>query len=514
MSGKIRIIAVGAVLLAASMFLYFTIRFTYVERDLIASLVSTTNRIVAEYRDMEKKFAGEKKTPSNEDLTGFLKHIHREYRDIALLAVTDRGLTLRLSSKNDRFIRTTGLFETILKDFTQEKFNISKSSPFITRYYDEKYNGKTDQLKFYVFISKIGENRLLVVYPYTFGDRILVRTVLEVFLVVVLVVILTTVIAIVAVRRPAAKKEDDRHTIDLEPTGGQAVRRDGAVSRESSNIVSDTISGYIQEQFGRIHAAYGTDSVGLYLYHPTGKLVKAMELRGGTFFRINSISFDTIDLDNEAGREMQGGSTMVLDGGSKVVVPLAYNNAFLGAVIIVRRQGLKGGDISEIKAGMSGILKNIHDFIMFNDVMTDAGTGLHSKIYFNLKYNECLHQWKNRGTNFSLLFIRLFGEGESPGEDEKSAAIRLMAPSISGVVKNDGFLCRYDGYLAVILSDINTRKVSSLAGEIKGALMKYRVKIGADIFIRIEPVIGISSTETAGPEEDLIASALKAIQPS
>lgn len=47
MSGRIKIIAVGAVFLIVSLFLYFTIRFKYVERDLIASLVVTTNRIVA-----------------------------------------------------------------------------------------------------------------------------------------------------------------------------------------------------------------------------------------------------------------------------------------------------------------------------------------------------------------------------------------------------------------------------------------------------------------------------------
>nr|HPN14423.1 hypothetical protein [Spirochaetota bacterium] len=68
MSGRIKIIAVGAVLLIVSLFLYFTIRFKYVERDLVASLVATTNRIVAEYSDMEKRLAADKKMPANEDL--------------------------------------------------------------------------------------------------------------------------------------------------------------------------------------------------------------------------------------------------------------------------------------------------------------------------------------------------------------------------------------------------------------------------------------------------------------
>jgi GGDEF domain-containing protein len=516
MSGKIKFIAVGTVFLILSLFLYFSIRFKYIERDLIASLIQTTNRIVAEYHGMDKRLAGEKKTLTNDDLTGFLKNIHRKYRDIALLAITDGRLSLRLSSKNDRFIRTTGLFEAILKDFTQDRFNISRTSPFITRYYDERMDGRTDQLKFYIFLNRIGERRLLVVYPYTFGDTILVRTVLEVCLVVALVIILTAALAIVSSRRPASEVEagDEGHTIDLGPDNGRAVRGDSAVSRESSNVVSDTISSYIHDLFGTIHETYGTDSVALYLFHATGKLVKTMELMGSTFLRINSISFDTIDIDNDAGRELQNGTTMVLDGGGRVVVPLIYNNTFLGTVNIVRRQGLRGSDVNEIKSGMAGILKNIHDFIMFNDVMTDAVTGLHSKIYFSLKYNEYLQQWKHRGKNFSLLFIKLFDQLEQIGENEKNNAIRLIAPAISGLVKKEGFLCRYDDYCAVILHDLNSRKTAALAGEIRNSLAKYRLKISADTVIRIRPFIGTSSTDTPEAAEDMIAFALNSIRPA
>ena len=516
MSGKIRFVAVGAFLLVISLFLYFSIRFKYIERDLIDSRIRTTNQIVAEYHDMEKRAADEKKTLVNDDLAAFLKNTHARHRDVALLAITDARLTLRLSSKNDRFIRTTALFEAILKDFTQDKFNISKTSPFITRYYDERTDGATDQLKFYIFLNRIGERRLLVAYPYTFGDTILVRTVLEVCLVAVLVIIFTAALAVISGGRSSAwaDKDDDGHTIDLGPGGGRAARGDGEASRESSNVVSDTISGYIHNLFGTIHETYGTDSVALYLYHATGKLVKTMELKGSAFLRINSVSFDTIDTDTEAGGELKSGATMVLDGGSRVMVPLLYNNTFLGTVSIVRRQGLRGSDISEIKSGMAGILKNIHDFIMFNDVMTDAATGLHSEIYFNLKYNEYLQQWKHRKKDFSLLLIGLFQHNEQAGEIERNNVIRLVAPTISGLVKKDGFLCRYDDYCAVILHDLNARKTASLAGEIRSSLAKYRLKIGADTVISIKPVIGMSSTDTPGAVDDMIAFALMSIRPA
>ena len=513
MSIKGKVIAVGAVLLAVCMFLYFTVRFKYVERDYVSTLIRTTNSIVREYQAMRTRPARGKRL-SADDLSDFLKRTHKKHTNVALLAVTDSGLSIRLSSKNDRYIKSADLFEAILKDFTQEKFNISRKNPYAVRYYDDTSGGRVEQLKFYIFINRISGYRLLVVYPYTFDKKMLAQTALELALIAVFIVLISAAFYIVMAKKPAREERPRSYIIDLNLDNRPAVRRDRAVSRETSNVASDALSGYTHELFKKINKSYNTDSLSLYIFHPSGRLVKTMEYKGKAFLKIDSTSFDTIDVDNEAGRELRNGATMVLDDGRRIVIPLKYRDSFLGTVNIVRQRGLEGREIREIKSSIKGILKNIHDYIAVNDVMTDSDTGLHSKIYFNLKYNECMRSWKYKGKDFSIIVLLLFNKIVQIDLNEKNSVIKLVVPTISDIIKNDGFICRYEEYLAILLNDSNARRAKRNVREIRNSLMKYRIRINAESVVQIVPSIGMSSTDTAdaGKDEDLAALAIRHMQ--
>ncbi len=511
MSVKAKVISAGTVFLVVSMFLYFTVRFNYVEQDRIGSLVSSTNDIVRDYHAMEKRMASENRALSPDDLSGFLKFTHKKYKQVALMAITDSALSLRLSSKNDRYIRSADLFEAILKDFTQEKFNITRANPYAVRYYEEKSGGATEQLKFYIFLNKVGPYRLLVVYPHTVGGSIRTRTVLEVALLGVFILIITAAAYIAVTKTRDQGRRDAAHTIDLNLENVSTSRGDSTLSPETANVVSDGLSVYIHDLFAAIHASYGTDTLSLYVFHPTGRLVKTMELIGTTFLRIDSVSFDSIDIDNEAGRELRGGATMVIEEGRKIIIPLVYNNTFLGAVNMEKYGGLRGSEIQEIKNTMAGVLKNIHDHIIVNDVMTDAETGLNSKIYYNLKYSECFKAWKGKGKDFSLLIIKLFQNTAQIGHNEKNGIIKLLAPAIAKSIGNDGYICRHDDFLAVIMPDTNSRKARGVEKQLRSVLAAYRIRISNDTIVQIDPLIGVSSTDTAGPGEDPAALAMARI---
>jgi GGDEF domain-containing protein len=513
MSVKGKAIAVGAVLLTACMFLYFTVRFKYVERDYISTLIRTTNSIVQEYQSMRVRPARGTKL-SADDLSDFLKRTHKIHANVALLAVTDSGLSIRLSSKNDRYIKSADMFEAILKDFTQEKFNISRNNPYTVRYYDDTSSGRAEQLKFYIFISRISGYRLLVVYPYTFDKKMIARTALELALIAAFIVLISAALYILMAKKPAREDRPRAHIIDLNLENRSAERGDRTVSRETSNVASDALSGYIHDLFKKINKSYTTETLSLYIFHSSGRLVKTMEHKGKVFLKIDSTSFDTIDIDNEAGRELRGGATMVLDDGRKIVIPLKYRDSFLGTVNMVRQNGFAGREIREIKSSIKGIVKNIHDYITVNDVMTDTDTGLHSKIYFNLKYNECMRSWKNKGRDFSVIVLLLFDKIEQFGVNEKNSVIKLVVPTISDIIKNDGFICRYEEYLAILLNDSTARRAKRIATDIRNSLMKYRIRINPESVVQIVPSIGISSTDAAQAvdDEDLAARAIRQIQ--
>ncbi|MBN2159307.1 MAG: diguanylate cyclase [Spirochaetes bacterium] len=508
MSTKFKVIAAGSLLLIMSLFLYFTVRFKYIERDYIARLVATTNRIVKDYRKFEKRFTARKQTPSRDDMSSYLKYVHGKYRDIALLAITDDALSLRLSSKNDRFIRSASLFETILKDFTQDRFTVSKTSPFIIRYYDEKTGRGVEQLKFYIFINAIDGLRLLIVYPYTFGETMLARILLELLLVLLVVVIVTAAIYIVSSRKPAEGGARGARTIDLERAGLSASRGGLAAGRDAPNVVYDSLAGYIHEVFRKIKELYETESVSLYMFHSSGKLIKTMELKGIAFMRIDSVSFDVIDVDNAAGMELRNGATMMLDDGKKIILPLRYGNSFLGSVNIARRDGFSGTEVSDIKSALAGILKNIHDYILVNDMMSDPETGLHSKMYFNLRYNEALKSWAG-GKDFSILVIDLFSKIEQIHDNEKNKILKLIAPSILEVVKSEGSICKYDSLLAIILYDIKSKKAVAMARSIRESLARYRIKVNAAAIVQLAPRVGVSSSEGAERGQDLLHQAVR-----
>jgi len=513
MSIKGKVIAVGTVLLAVCMFLYFTVRFKYVERDYVSTLIKTTNSIVREYHSMRMRPSGSKKL-SADDLSGFLKTTHKKYANVALMAVTDSGLSIRISSKNDRYIKSAALFEAILKDFTQEKFNITRNNPYAVRYYDDTSGGRVEQLKFYIFVNRISGYRLLVVYPHTFNEKMLARTALELALITVFIVLISAALYILMSKKPVQEERPRSYIIDLNLEDRPAGRSDRAISRETSNVASEELSGYIHDLFKKINKSYNTDTLSLYIFHSSGRLVKTMEYKGKAFLKIDSVSFDTIDVDNEAGRELRNGATMVLDDGRKIVIPLKFRDSFLGTVNMLRKNGFEGGEIREIKSSIKGILKNIHDYIAVNDVMTDAGTGLHSKIYFNLKYKECERSWKYKRRDFSVIALMLFDKIEQIGVNEKNSVIKLIVPAISDIIKNEGFVCRYDEYLAILLNETNARRAKRIARDIRDSLMKYRIRINPESAIQIVPVIGISSTDTAigGKDEDLAAMAIRHIQ--
>ena len=76
-----------------------------------------------------------------------------------------------------------------------------------------------------------------------------------------------------------------------------------------------------------------------------------------------------------------------------------------------------------------------------------------------------------------------------------------------------GFICRYGEYLAIILNDTGSRKARGMAREITGSLARFRIKINAETTVGIAPLIGVSSIDMAGAEQDCLGTAMRLIQP-
>lgn len=505
MSPRIKIAIFGVSFLAVGLLLYVFVRFKYIEKDIIESYIITTNRVIEEYKAYEKKVKGRDDAISARDLSAYLKIMHKKHGNIALMALTDDNLAVRLSSKNSRYITSSYLFESILKDYTRENLNDTGKKTYAVRYYSDAGGGEGNQNKYYLFLRQIGPYRLLVAYPYAMSDRILVRTVLE----LALLVVISFIVSLIAYLSINGKRSRGKTTagpiiIDLGVSSGLTADDAAGAARHTSRVASESLVEFVHGQFITIHDLCNTQSISLYIAHGTGKLIKTMELMGNVFMKIDSLSFDTVDLDNDVGEALREGSTIILEDGRKLLLPMIYNGSFLGAVILIGKELFQGTVIQTVKEKTAGILKNLNDLLALNDVMIDSGSGLHSKTYFHFKYDESLKSWKNHGKHFSLIFIELFNKNVQIDDDDKNRIMKVIAPAIMDCVKNGCSMCRYDDCIALVLLEMNMRMAQGLATTIKSMLARYRIKEGTTS-IGLNPAINIASTDSAIGEMDILA---------
>jgi hypothetical protein len=157
--------------------------------------------------------------------------------------------------------------------------------------------------------------KLLIAYPYRADSRTLVRLALEMFLLVILAVIITTAVYIIRVRRPwrdsEEKAEDPPSDIPTIKAAHARTLRPSIVREESmerpleSSVAAHSLNSYIFDLLRKISAQYDLDSLSLYLKNRQNSLSKTYELKGKRFLKIDSDTFETMDIDNELGRELK-----------------------------------------------------------------------------------------------------------------------------------------------------------------------------------------------------------------
>jgi hypothetical protein len=223
-----------------------------------------------------------------------------------------------------------------LRDFTQNRFNISIHKPYIVRYYKEKTGTGSAETKFYVFLNQIGDYRLLTVYPYHLGTRIIIRTMLELVLILILSIIFTVIVSMISARSQVKRGE---------------------------TAPADLVRA-VRDYFADIRREHEVARVSLYMYTGGAGLQKAMELKGRRFTVVSPSNSDIIDADNEVGVELRHSSILVLDKGRRLLFPLIYDDVFLGALIISARSPIGGNEIDDIRSGVSGIAKSIFESSM------------------------------------------------------------------------------------------------------------------------------------------------------
>ena len=511
MNDKWKYIITGLFSAILAVFIYMTLRIDRLEQDHIQGLKHSTSDIVEFYsREMKKSSSGAGRSMDPAEIAG---KISSGYPDIALLLISDMSGRIKITSKNDKYIRTASMYDQILSDYTDGKYKTVSKSGYLVRYYDVKRQDRPDQYKFYIFIRNVQKDRLCIVYPYNPGNVMVTRIGLEISLILILITVITTFLYILSRKKgmPVASAETVEQGVPTEIDTSQRTmeREDRQYLKNSTNLSVETLQQCVYDLFNRIHNEHAPELLSLYIHEGGELLHKKYEMKGRSFISYDADTFDTISLDNQTGREILKGSVLVLENSSKVILPLLQESHLIGVIIMLRKEGFTGTEVDGIREKAASLAAPVNDFLAMNRVMTDPGTGLYSKAFFTMKYNEYLHMNEEGQIDFALVFL---DPGCMPGPDTKKEyenIIRIITPAIADICKNDDHICIYDDTVAILMAGTGNDKAVEKAEKILETLSKIRVRINSERVIQVIPGMGLAASDSVTELSTLLRSAQK-----
>lgn len=489
---------------------YFNIRLNIMEETHVKRIVRETIAVTDLFR--ASGLAGGAAVPRPEEkLEAFVKAATGAYPRLALCAVSDRGMATRMAAKNDRYIPTTIVYDAILQDFTRDRITVSRERPFMVRYYGNTAN-RGDE-KFYLFVTRVDDWRILAVWPSFLDRQAITRIALESGLIVFTLSLGGLVVGLMAIRRRAAPgspggaaqpvtvtapgEQISAIPVNLDLAVQSLEREDAVSSRPTRTAAGNTLRDYVIDIFKKIDGAYAPETVSLYLRHYPDRLSRTYELKGHSFLTYDAGSFDHIELASDVGRELTGASVMVLEGGRSIVIPLIYREQIIAAVTLARAGGFSGAEIGAIGGLFTVILKELNDFLLVSEVMTDPATGLHSKAYFAVKYRELL---ASGGGGFALVMIALFDGLPAPDAALSARIMKILAPALREGFPPGASLFRHDALVAVLVPAMTPDEASACVLSLKESLARYQIKVSDTEIIKLTPRVLAAAAMAGGPD--------------
>lgn len=328
MSIKTKSAVAGIIITTVLLFTYVSFRSGSIEGEYAKTISAKTDRIAVAFTGFEKE-----KPAAGRNLNRFLAEMNRENADMALLAVADGSNRVLAGGKNDRYIRDRALFDEITAAFARGEFAPSKNADYVVRYFD--------RTKFYIYVKDTSAGRLLIAFPYKLRGKLMVKLLLEIALIVILAVVFTTALYLYLARRegpvPAGKRPSAAPTTAPPPDTVPEAEDAPEARSAAANALEAASKKYAGSNFS------------LYIVDETmTALEKHLEFLDGAHVPMDGKN-DTIDTTDDIGEELGRGSTLVLNRGRKLIIPVTHRGGLIGAVAVSRPEAFAGPEISDLK---------------------------------------------------------------------------------------------------------------------------------------------------------------------
>lgn len=492
MNKKLGITLLGILIVSAMLFAYFMVRPGMIEKEHAKRVESFTQNIAWLLDGFERE-----KPLAVRDLRKFRQAIDSRLGPVPFLAITDAGGRIL---NRDGIDQSNELYYSLAQSI--ENGQLSRQPGVAVRFHEQK--------RHYIIIKNAAGGSVITVFPFTITRKTYLKLSLEIALAVLVSVLITTLIYIVFHKGKKPLIKTEFHVTDVSKTAAPSVANEEKASRELHNFATETLSQYVFDLFKFINTSYSPDIIALYVSRPdAGAMSKAYEMKGRSFIRIESPDFDTIDLHNEVGRELTGGSSLVLENGKKILLPVMLRNSLMGTVIIKRDMPFKGPDLGEIKSRFGEIARSLSEYIFFNDVAVEKDTGLYSPVYFNLKLREASSAHASTGAPYAVALLSLTRDESRAGD--LPVIIRGVTARLGTILREGDVACRMGDTIALLMANATIEESREICGQIVDTLKKMKIRAGGNVTLDVFPRIGLASSQQ-DDAHDVLESARKNIE--
>lgn len=522
MKTKITAILIFMLITSASMPVYYIYRSAYLERGYM-ELLATKNAALKPVAEKLNK----NQSPDSEKLKKLFNELIARENSIAAIAVTDRMERLRFMVKNDSILSSGRIVDELVRDIKSGSFSaINEKTPAV-----KNYSG-TDWLKDKLYIYRFASEgqSTIAVYSFTADRMTKIRLTLEVILIITcglmatagIIMLLgktgilkeyerhivrTIVIGEKSQKQAVIKKSDIKNGKDKSAPGTEAEKRkkivktavqineselsplcesddlhnehSGMEKPGAKNDATDRLNHKIFSLFKKIHKKMSPESISLYIRMTENRLSKAYELRGKSLIRIDSLTFDSINISEIEKLNKPG--TYITGSGDTVRVPLFDNGTITGIIEIKTGENASAVSLSIDQSEIADMASEISCFITGNNIITDRETGYYSSRYFTGMVAESIAE----GKEFSLLMINIFS-GVDADRKQRDMILKVMHPVLKKTAgaKNPVFL--HKDCISLILRSPE-KECESIEAALVKEISRFRLKISDDNIVKINP---------------------------
>jgi hypothetical protein len=349
MTSKGKNILTCLVIILLIIFIYIPVRTGLLEKQFIKSVINSTEKIILSV----STFENEKKL-KDKDLSRFYTLMQNKY-SLAMISIADKQNQILKAGKNDKYIVTNAVFDSIIDSFTRDEFKSDKKNDFTMRYFEQR--------RFYIFQRYISEGKILLVYPYSLSTRMMIQLALEMLLIAIIAVIVTAFYAMQKNRKThelndldysfirADEKENTSPLEEPKTEVPKKIKPEKKIKKQKSRLDIDKISDIFYEQFTYISGKYKPSNISFYIMdRNSSEFNKIFELKGKSFIKIKDGEFNSIKMNKGIITELEKSSIIYLDKGKNITIPVICADKLTGIATVIRDREFKGPEITDIKS--------------------------------------------------------------------------------------------------------------------------------------------------------------------